>query len=192
MKYKVFTVLVFFLAGIAVHAQSLGDLGREEQKRRESISEAKTITFKVARSDEPEESDDERSSAEAEKTQNIDAVKEEDNEEENENSGDESDSNEARDFYGNTESYWRSTMVDARDRIKQLEDEAKELTYLRNDLQSQRSRKNTLLRGPLNEELDQTRQAQELNRKNLEQARQEIQSLQNIARSSGAFPGWIE
>jgi hypothetical protein len=34
-------------------------------------------------------------------------------------------------------------------------------------------------------------QAQEINKRNLDQARKELLSVQNAARSSGALPGWL-
>jgi hypothetical protein len=200
MKYKVFLTAVLCLSGIAAYTQSLGDLGREEQKRRDSIPGSTVITYENAPPAEPEKPDeefaidDEDFSAETEETQNND-VEEDAGEKYDEKSNPpdkEADSNETNDLYGKTESYWRSTMAGARNKLKQLEDEQKELTSRRNALQFRHNRTNGSMRGPIKGEIDETRQAQDLNKKNLDQAREEIRSLQNTARLSGAPPGWIE
>ena len=46
-KSIVFLVAVLYMTGIAAYTQSLGDLAREEQKRRESISADKTISIEL-------------------------------------------------------------------------------------------------------------------------------------------------
>ena len=92
----------------------------------------------------------------------------------------------------NNESYWRNVISDARNRLRQLEDDSTELTSRRNALQLQHDRTNGARRGPIKDEIERTKQAQENIRIDLKQAREELQSLLNEARSSGALPGWIE
>jgi len=48
-KYAVLFVMVFYMTSIAVHAQSLGDLAKEEQKRREAVSDGTVIVLENAR-----------------------------------------------------------------------------------------------------------------------------------------------
>ena len=197
-KYTVFLSAVLCLTVVAAYAQSLGDFAREEQKRRDAIPDDRTITLKSAPITVPYEdnekkevlADDEYAYDETEDPQDADA---EDDEEDYEYPAEEmAEPDEATDLYGKTESYWRNTMSDARNKLREMENEAKELSSRHNALQSQHNRTNRARRGPIDNELDKTRQAQELNRKNLEQARKELQSLQNAARSSGALPGWLE
>jgi len=197
-KCTVLLSAFFFLTCAAAYSQSLGDLAREEQKRRDAISEDRIITLENAPPAVPDKDaaegkkgfpDDEYAYDETEDTQND---YENADGEESEYPAEESYPDAAANPDEKTESYWRNTMSEARNRIKQLENEKKELSSLRNALQSQHNKANGSRRGPIKNEIDKTRQAQDLNDKNLEQARKELQSLQNSARSSGALPGWIE
>lgn len=189
---KIILTAVLFLTGAAAYAQSLGDLAREEQKRREGISGEKVITLKSAPIEEPiEEPEKEKkvsAKADAKEPQHDDG---EDSGEDSENS-EEAKPDEMKDLYGKTESHWRNAISEAQNNIKQLEDEAKELTSRRNALQRRHDGANGSRRAPIKDEIDRTRQAQETNKKNLEEAREKLQSLRNDARSSGALPGWIE
>ena len=186
-KCTVFLAMFFYLTGIAVYAQSLGDLAREEQKRREGISGETIIVLESARPVAPdEEISTEDDDGETENPRNSD-------EKEDEKDSDEKAApDELTDLYGKPESYWRKEMSDARSELKQLEDEMKELTSRRNALQFQYNATSSAPLGPIKDEIDRTIQEQELNRKNLEEARLKLQSLRNEARSSGALPGWIE
>jgi len=266
-KFIVLLVTILYLTGIVAYAQSLADLAREEQKRRDSISGSRTIIFKfeppvvpdetvrtvyqiqAASFSRPESAAEVRDSlagklgvpvvvhlnpdtgtsqirigkfstreeaqdylpavhrdypdafivtgeitsgggtaaeekAADDKTKNPqDAYAEKDEEK--------SGPDEAAVPYGKSETQWRKAASDARSRIKQLEEEAKSLASRRDALQRQH-RTNVSQRGSIRDEINKTRQAQEQNGKNLEQARRELQSLQDDARSSGAPPGWIE
>ena len=42
-KSTILLVVILYMTGVAAHAQSLGDLAREEQKRREAVSDKITI-----------------------------------------------------------------------------------------------------------------------------------------------------
>jgi len=176
-KYTVFLAVFFYLAGITASAQSLGDLAKEEQKRRESISGGVILVLESAQ---PVVNDKEIS------TEANDA------EEDEEESDKKASQGELMDLYGNSESYWRNTISNARGQLKQYEDEMKELASLRNTLQLQHDSANGSRRGQIKDVIDRTKEAQELNRKNLEDAQSQLQSLLNEARSSGALPGWIE
>jgi hypothetical protein len=184
-------VAILYLTSIAVYAQSLGDLAREEQNRRDAISSSILIILESAPApvnDEEvsaDEAKDNDASAKTATTQNDDA-------EESEDLSDNDDPDEYTDLYGNTESYWRNTISESRDRLNQLENDTRRLTSQRNTLQLQYDRTNTARRGPIKNELDRIKQELENNRKNMEQSRKELQFLQREARSSGALPGWLE
>ena len=195
-KHMIFFTAALCLACIATYAQSLGDLARDEQKRRDAISEEKTIILDSAPTEEPEEEipiANKAASTETENPQGTDAEEEEEDAEEEEYyDDDETGPDEATNLYGKPESYWRNTMSEARDKLKRLEDESKELASTRNALQIRHNRTNVAQRGSVKEEISKTRQAQDVNRKKLEQAREEMQSLHNDARKSGALPGWLD
>ena len=176
-KCTVFLAVVFYLTGMAAHSQSLGDLAREEQKRRESISGGVILILESAQ---PVVLDNQKPT--------DDGGAKEDGEE----SVKKASSDELEDLCGNPESYWRNTMSDARNMLKHYEGEMTELTSLRNALQLQHDSANGSRRGQIKDVIDRARDAQELNRKNLEEAQSQLQSLLNNARTCGALPGWIE
>ena len=190
-KLTFFLMAIICLAGIALCAQSLGDFAREEQNRRDAISSDKTITLEYTPPVLPVEE------------VSIDDAENEDDDDENgiqqsakkRNDGDSPEKaapKEDTDLYGNTESYWRNTMSDARNRLARFEDEVNELTSRRNALQLQHNRTNGSKRGAIKDEIDKTIHDLEQSRRDLEQARKELQSLRDEARSNGALPGWIE
>jgi len=196
-KITIFLVAIICLTGIALYSQSLGDLARGEQARRDSISSSRTIAFEP---DPPELSDEEVLTEvltdDAENAESDDDDDAEPGNPKKAKAGSSGDSKveryEITDLNGRNESYWRDTMSAARDRIQQLEDETNELTSKRNTLQLQHSRTNGSKRAPIKDEIDRVMQDLEQNKSVLEQAREELRSLQNEARSSDAPPGWIE
>jgi len=190
-KFIVFLVTILYLTCIAAYAQSLADIAREEQKRRDSISGRRTIIFKsepplavfdeeVSRNDLHNDLNDEENENAYDEPENPQNAYDEKDEEK-------SGPDEAAVPYGKSETQWRKAASDARSRIKQLEDEAKSLTSRRNALQRQH-KTNVSQRGPIRDEINKTIQAQEQNGKNLEQARRELQSLQNETVSKPAIP----
>jgi len=205
-KLIVLLIATLSMAGIAAYAQSLGDIAHEEQIRRDSITNSITIVLKSAS---PPVTDKETTLDTAENdeaNQNGDfAKKAEPDENIDRNIVTLCSSNasiagcvevvepeENTDLNGSTESYWRGVISDARNRVRQLEYDSTELTSRRNALQLQHDRTNGARRGPIKDEIERIRQSQENIRRDLEQARGELQSLLNEARSSGALPGWIE
>ena len=191
-KCTFFLALSFCLTGITAYAQSLADIAREEQKRRDSLPGGVKLLLGSPLPTVPEEKNLK------EDNDNIDADVESDNrqnpgvETDGEDSDEKTAPDELKDLNGKPESYWRNVMSDARDNLKRLEEETKELSYRRNTLQLLHARTNGARRAPIQNEIDQTRREQELNIKNLEAARVKLQSLRDEARSSGALPGWVE
>ena len=187
-KSIVVLAAVFYLAGGVAHAQSLGEFAREEQKRREGISADRVTTIYGPPPSAPAEESSEGAYSETENPQDADAGA---REEASDFSSEKAGRYEITDLHGNPESYWRKTMSDARNKVNQLEEEAKELTSRRNALQLQHGRASGTRRNNLRNEINKTALEQDANRKNLEEAQKELQSLQREARSSGALPGWL-
>ena len=182
---------IFVLSPMAP-AQSLGDLANKEKARRESVKSDRVITDEeVARyvsANQPtqEESEQQPGQSEAEesgKKPSADAYKKE------KDSG----NDEAVDFQGRTESYWRRTMSDARRSVKSLEDQSNVLVLKLNGLQDQFYKEaDGYRRETIQREIQKTYYEQDLNKESLEKAKAALQDLENEARKSGALPGWIE
>ena len=191
----VFLVVILYLTGGAAYTQSLGDLAKKELERRNSIPADKTITIELASATVPNEevlTEDAENGDDYDETENPNNIDVEETVKASEYPAGKTDPDGLTDLNGRPESYWRTTMSDVRNRLNQLEEEAKELTSRRNALQLQHDRTNGAQRGPIKDEIDRTRLEQDLNRNSLEETRKELQSLQNEARLSGALPGWIE
>ena len=190
-KITIFLVAIICLTGIALYPQSLGDLARGEQARRDSISGGRVIIFES----EPPELTDEEALTDDMENEEDDNAPGNPKKTKAGNDGESPEKNERyeiTDLNGKNESYWRDAMTTVRDKIKQLEDEANELTSRRNALQLQHGRTNGSKRAPIKDEIDRTIQDLEQNKSVLEQTREELRNLQNEARSSAALPGWIE
>jgi hypothetical protein len=204
-KSTVFATAFFFLTSIALYAQSLGDVAREEQKRRDAIADEKIITLESAPSPAPEpapvtgnevstsdkDAHTKPGNPKNDEEENGEEVGEDEEDSEFSDEAEESDTDDEAYLYGGSESYWRNSMADVRSRLRQFEDEAKLLASRRNALQRQHSITNGARRGPVRDEINKTMQAQEINKRNLDQARKELLSVQSAARSSGALPGWL-
>jgi len=195
-KFTVVLTIVLYLAGGMAYARSLGEHAMEEQKRREGVSADRVTTFyynpppvmPVKENSKEASADDEYASDETENPRDADAEELE----ASDSSPEEAGRYEITDLRGNNEAYWRKTMSDARNLVKQLEEEASALTLRRNALQLQLSTANGSRRGLIRDDIDKIVIEQDTNRKNLEEARGELQSRHNEARSSGALPGWVE
>ena len=194
-KLMVFPAAILCLAVVAAYAQSLGDLAREEQERRNSIPADKTIIIEVAPAAEPKEdvsTDVVGNKDDYDETENPKNTDGDEDGEESDYYDEEAAPKTAADSKAKTELYWRNAMADVQDRVKQLEEEGNDLATRRNALQLQRNKASGTRRGTIDDEINRLAFEQELNEKNLEQAREERRSLQNEARSSGALPGFVE
>jgi hypothetical protein len=172
-------VLVF---ASGVQSQSLADLANKEKDRRAEVkSESKVITNQdttkygggaVTTIEESEKKP-------AEKTEPPQAGKK--------------DSDEPADFQGRPESYWRTTMSEARQKVKDLENEANALTLKVASLRNQfYSEDNGFKRETIQRDLQKAFYEQDLNKENLAKAKDMLQDLEKEARKSGALPGWIQ
>jgi hypothetical protein len=103
------------------------------------------------------------------------------------------DPDEPVDFQGRPESYWRKTMADARQKVKDLANEANALVLKQADLQNQFFREDDgFKREWIQRDIQKTIYEQDQNKENLAKAKEALQDLEKQARKSGALPGWIE
>jgi hypothetical protein len=188
----VFTGLFLFTATSSAWSQSLADLAKKEKERREAVkTQAKVITNEQAAkyhqapistvSPPGTEASDK---AGAEKTaaggDEIAAAT------------DKLSVDEPVDFQGRPESFWKQTMADARQKVKDLENESNVLILKYNDLQNRFYREdNGFKRLEIEREMQKTIYEQDLNKDNLAKARTALADLEMDARKSGALPGWI-
>jgi len=185
-NFRTLLILCLFTTSVA-YAQSLGDLAKKEEQRRAKISEevkvltnADTDHFKGAAittgtRPAPPPSEETAEAKEAEgKT----------GEEKSEETG-------PLDLMGRSESFWRQTFADARQKVKELENEANVLTLKLNELQNRfYAEDNGFKQQEIQREINKTFYEQDLNKKNLQAARDALADLESEARKSGALPGW--
>jgi hypothetical protein len=174
------------------YPQSLGDLAKKEQERRQEAKGGKVISdeevAKFSSRSETPASAGEKASAQPQvegsssKTAVAAPPKEENGED-----------YESVDLKGRTESYWRKNMSEARTSVKNLENEANVLVLKLNKLQDQFYKEaDGYHRETVQREIQKSYYEQDLNKANLEKARAALKDLENEARKSGALPGWIE
>ncbi len=184
---KIFTALtqtVLLLAiGLAAHSQSLSDLANKEKERRQEIKNDRVITSAEAakyHTNRPATASTAQP-ATAENSGKKDTT-----------SAEKPASNEPVDFEGRPESYWRETMAAARQKVKDLENQANVLILKQNDLQNQFYREDDgFKREGIQREIQKTYYEQDKNKEDLAKARDILQDLEKEARKSGALPGWL-
>jgi hypothetical protein len=186
-------LIAFFVLLVSIaYSQSLGDLAKKEKERRESVRNDRVITneeiAKYRSKSEASQNASGKASAQSEdqesKEKKADNVAKKENE-----SADE----EAVDFQGRPESYWRTTMSAARENVAKLENETNVLVLKLNGLQDQFYKEaDGYRRETVQRDIQKTYYEQDLNKQNLEKAKAALQDLENEARKSGALPGWIE
>jgi hypothetical protein len=182
------TILVFLVS--LSYSQSLGDLADKEKQRRDEVKNSKTITDQEAakywtKSGALESSPNNAGPGtvaqkpESETKDSTQAKK--------------PDPDEPVDFQGKTESDWRKTMSEARQKVKELEDESNALVLKVNRLQDQFYKESDgYRRETIQRDLQKGYYEQDLNKENLAKAKAALQDLGNEAQKNGALPGWIE
>jgi hypothetical protein len=178
----------FFIVISAAYSQSLGDLADKEKNRREEIKgEVKVITIQEqAPQQNPEVAPATSPSNAAGKPET------EKKEDVNKPSSAKSDPDEPVDYQGRPESFWRKTMAEARQKVKDLEDESKVLTLKMAALQTKfYNIDDGFARETVQRDIQKTTYEQDMNKANLEKAQNELQDLEKEARKSGALPGWL-
>lgn len=190
-KFAVLLPAIFLIAFIsAANAQSLADLAKQEKERREGVKGNRVITeeevAKYTRESHASPVAAEQPSSDARpggQEEGADAEKAK-------KDGPESD--EPTDFQGRPESFWRKTMADARQSVKDLTNEANVIVLKIADLQNKfYSMDDGFNRETIQREIQKSFYEQDLNRNNLEKAKAALKDLENEARKSGALPGWI-
>lgn len=197
-KLAVLLPMALFIAFVSTaFSQSLADIANKEKERRQGVKNDKVIT--------DEEAAKYNSQTKPAPTPAADqpaAKADSENKEagaEGQAAGDTADkagkpaNDEATDYQGRPESFWRKTVADARQKVKDLETETNVLQLKRNQLQNDFYAVDS---GFQQEEYQRQIQKciyeQDQNKEKLEQAKKELQDLLKEARSSGALPGWIE
>jgi len=183
MRVSVFAVALCAVLAIEGYSQSLGDLAKKEKERREAIGQVRVITgeqaakYSTGRAEEPAAADP-APPAEEETAEGAVAK---------------TDPDEPVDFAGRPESFWRTTMAEARLEVKDLERERDTLVLKINQLQDQFYKQSDgFHRESIQRDLQKSYYLQDLNKENLEKAREALEDLKKEARKSGALPGWIE
>jgi hypothetical protein len=184
------TVVFSLLMASAAYSQSLSDLADKEKARREAIKgNSKVITNEgttkysggAVTTGEPtsppaSKSDSEKQGVEASPQTHADKT----------------DPDEPVDFQGRPESYWRKTMAEARQAVKDLENESNVIILKLNSLQDQFYKMDDgFKRETIQRDIQKTFYEQDLNKENLAKAKNALQDLENEARKSGALPGWL-
>lgn len=100
---------------------------------------------------------------------------------------------EPTDYFGRPESYWKQSFADARQKVKDLENESNVIILKLNDLQNRFYRESDgFKQQAIQREIQKTFYEQDLNKQNLEKAKSALDDLEKEARRSGALPGWIK
>lgn len=191
-KIAVLLHTVFLVAFVSVSyaQQSLADLAKQEKERREEIKNNRVITDEEAAKYRGEA---QASPALPEQPSGTAHLDKRGAEAVNKPQTDNPEADEPTDFEGRPESFWRKTMAEARQKVKDLTNEANALVLKIADMKNEFYRMDSGFkqRGDLQREIQKSYYEQDLNKENLENAKLELQDLENQARKSGALPGWI-
>jgi hypothetical protein len=180
-------LLIAFVS--AANSQSLADIAKKEKERRDEVKNVKVITEEETakyKSQAPADTaapDQATAAASSEKKEGDAGAKPEAGKPE---------SNESTDFQGRPESYWRKTMAEVRQKVKDLTNEANAIVIKLADLQNQFNRaSDNYLRETLQRDIQKGYYEQDQTKEKLEKAKTELQDLETEGRKSGALPGWL-
>jgi hypothetical protein len=99
---------------------------------------------------------------------------------------------EPADFQGRPESFWRQTFSDARQKVKELENQSNVLVLKLTDLQNEFYKEaNGFRQQELQRDIQKILYEQDKTKEELEKAKASLTDLEREARKSGALPGWI-
>ncbi len=179
-------ILAFAAAG---YAQSLAELAKKEKERRAKV-EANTLVITNSEASKYKggalttSSLPSGSTSKSTSSQTI--------EETVSDSTQKGDDAEAVDFFGRTESFWRKTFRDVREKVRMLEDKANVLVLNISELQTKfYNEDNGFAQQQIQREIQKAIYEQDLTKDSLAKARAELQELEIEARKSGALPGWL-
>ncbi len=176
----------------AAYSQSLAELAKKEKERREKItaqnkvikyqeapktaSEAPQVQTAAPKSAADKPAKEGETKPEKEAAPKVDPA-----------------AAEPVDFNGKPESYWRKAAADARKKIKDLEDEGKNLILQVADLRNQvAAESDGFKQKQLQRDLNNAVFFQNLNETRLTAAKEKLADLLADARKSGALPGWLD
>ncbi len=180
------------------YSQSLAEIAKKEKERREAIKgETKVITpqqvAKYQSSPVTTTAPPPVAAAEKPATEKPAEAAEKPATEKPAEAAEKPASDEPLDFQGRPESFWKQTFADARQKVKDLENESNVLVLRLNDLQNRFYREdNGYKQQEIQREIQKTIYEQDQNKKNLGLARDALVDLEKEARKSGALPGWIK
>jgi hypothetical protein len=197
MKPFSFLLTGLLVAGLASvgYSQSLAELAKKEKERRQAVKDAKVITSEQAAKYQsaPPTNATPPTTQSAEKTATGSDKQAGQGEAAPGVLKEKPPSDEPVDFQGRTESFWRQTFADARQKVKGLEDESNVLILKLNDLQNRFYRESDgFKQQEIQREIQKTIYEQDVNKENLAKAKSDLTDLEREARKSGALPGWIK
>ena len=198
-KLAVLLPMALLIACIsAAYSQSLADLANKEKDRRAEIKDNKVITDEdVAKfkrtAPEPSTPDQPSGTADSPAAEGTEDSLPAEGEEPKDSKADKPDPDEPTDFQGRPESYWRKTMADARQKVKDLTNESNVIVLAIADMQNKfYSMDDGFKRETIQRDLQKIYYQQDMNKENMENAKAQLEALENEARKSGALPGWID
>jgi hypothetical protein len=175
----------FFILISSAYSQSLADLANKEKNRRDGIKGEVKVIINDSTPQNPE-------AKTTDAAPKPDAEKKEDAPKADQPQADKSDPDEAVDFQGRPESFWRKTMTEARQKVKDLENESRALTLKMAETQTKfYNFDDGFARESVQKDIQKLSYEQDLNKTNLEKAKAALEDLEKEAHKSGALPGWI-
>jgi hypothetical protein len=188
-KVTVLLATVFFIALASVaYSQSLADIANKEKERRAEVKNDIVITNEQAAKFQSEPAtvnsgDRPRADSDSEDTASRlrDLARKR------------GESDEPVDFQGRNESYWRKTMEEARQRVKDLQNEANAISLRIASLQNQfYAEDDGFKRETIGRDIQKGFFEQDKNKEELAKAQDIVQDLDKEAHKSGALPGWYK
>lgn len=181
------TSLFLTFAAVA-YSQSLADLASKEKERRQEVKDEIVITDEQVakfRTEPATPADTDQPAAKPDTSKKT-------SESGAESANEKTDPNEPVDFQGRTESYWRQTMSEAKQKVKDLQNEANAITLKIADLQTQFYKEDDgYKKESIQREIQKSIYEQDKNKEDLAKAQDVLQDLDKEARKSGALPGWL-
>ena len=192
MKRLIPSFLAFIVLVLPAYpqSQSLQELAKKEKERREKLAAAKSITnddtakYRNASITTGGATPVADAQAEKKPADQPDAQPKADSAPK---------SDEPVDFEGRPESFWKQTFADARQKVKELDNEANVIVLKLNDLQNQFYKEASGFRQQeIQRDIQKTIYEQDRNKEELSKAKKQLEDLDKEARKSGALPGWIK
>ncbi|PYV38113.1 MAG: hypothetical protein DMG09_12850 [Acidobacteria bacterium] len=199
MRLRIATQLALWIVAMAVlgYGQSLGDVAKKEKERREKMKAGSRVitnddTVKYANgpvtTTTPPAPPAGAPAAAKEKAEPAKPA----GETPNAGAGAKPKPDEATDFQGRPESFWRQTFTDARQKVKELENKENVLILKIADLQVRaNSTGGESVEIAVRAQLQKAFIERDQTSADLAKAKAQLDDLEKEARKSGALPGWI-